>query len=173
MTNKSTPAVASNASNPEKDLEALLATVAGLAQMSLALTKHCVDLQTRLPTVFNAAVKANVASIVPAAPTWVELVPRTPDQLETAHPPGSGDDVAYHVVTIGREPGLYNSVADSDYQVLGVPAGRCIKKGNRLEALAYYRNKYNMQEVHKWAPEDEVLATTAANAAALASSSRR
>ncbi|KAJ7449701.1 hypothetical protein B0H11DRAFT_2247042 [Mycena galericulata] len=165
MTEQSTPAVASSASNPEKELEALLATVAGLAQMSLALAKHCVDLQTRLPTVFNAAVKANVATIVPAAPTWIELVARTPDQLDAAHPPGSGDDVAYHVVTAGREPGLYTSVAESDYQVNGVPMGKRLKKGNRIEALAYYRTKYASQEVHKWAPEDEVLATTASNAA--------
>ncbi|KAJ7434603.1 hypothetical protein B0H11DRAFT_2238419 [Mycena galericulata] len=173
MTDQSVPAAATNASNAEKDLEALLATVAGLAQMSLAMTKHCVDLQTRLPTVFNAAVKANVATIVPAAPTWVELVPRTPAQLEAAHPPGSGDDIAYHVVLSGREPGLYSSVAESDSQVLGVPNSKRLRKGSRLEALAYYRAKYNDQDVHKWAPEAEVLATTAANAAALSAAGRR
>ncbi|KAJ6532323.1 hypothetical protein DFH09DRAFT_1326111 [Mycena vulgaris] len=151
MTDTSTPAAATSAPHSlSEELEALVAQVAGLTQMSLAIAQRCVELHTELPAAFNAAVAAAVAATLPAPTVWVKGIPRTPTQLEVAHPPGSGDDIPYHVVTIGKEPGLYASVTESDAQVLGVPAGKRLRKSTRLEALAYYRQKYADQQVEKW-----------------------
>jgi hypothetical protein len=44
-----------------------------------------------------------------AAIEWVQGVPLTPDQLDASFPAGVGDDLAWQVVCIGREPGLYLS----------------------------------------------------------------
>ncbi|KAJ7133263.1 hypothetical protein C8R44DRAFT_870673 [Mycena epipterygia] len=163
MTEHSTaPAAAMSAPNPQHELDALIATVAALSQTSLAMAKHCLDIQTRLPGVVNAAIAAGLASLVPASgPVWVRGVALTPDQLEAAYPEGTGDDLAYHIVTIGRDPGLYASVPESNYQVLGVPNSKRLKKSSRMEALAYYRAKYAQQEVEKWVPEAVPTASAA------------
>ncbi|KAJ6536213.1 hypothetical protein B0H19DRAFT_1271003 [Mycena capillaripes] len=155
MADSSSSATAPNAPNPQQELEALVSLVAALSQMSLAMAKHCLDVQTKLPAVYNAAVAAAVASgggaITPAAPAWIRLVSRTPDELDAAHPPADGlNDLAYHVVTKGREPGLYTSVDQSDYQVLGVPSAKRLKVTGRGAALAYYRERYGAQQVAKW-----------------------
>ncbi|KAJ7021986.1 hypothetical protein C8F04DRAFT_1194943 [Mycena alexandri] len=149
-----TSATAINARTPEEELQALVALLAGLSQMSLAMAKHCLDLQTRLPGVINAAIAAQVAPISPIL-AWVPMVPRTPDELEAAHPcpPEGSIERAYHVVTTGREPGLYDNVEQSDYQVLGVPNGKRRKVTGLAAALAYYRAKYAAQEVAKWGPQ--------------------
>ncbi|KAJ7149776.1 hypothetical protein C8R43DRAFT_1128266 [Mycena crocata] len=169
----STPAMTDNAnpaaiipSNPQAELEAMIALSAGLTQMALAMAKHCLDVQTRLPGVVNAAIANGLAVLVPAAPVWVRGVARTPAQLEAAHPPGSGDDVAYHVVTAGREPGLYTSVNESDDQVLGVPDSRRKRQGSRAEALAYYRIKWDEQKVVKWVSQTAPAIPSAASGSA-------
>ncbi|KAJ7616996.1 hypothetical protein DFH06DRAFT_1343057 [Mycena polygramma] len=144
-------ATAPSASTPQQELEALVARVAALSQMSLAMAKHCLDVQTKLPIVFNAAVEAGVGPLIPSPPAWVLLTARTPDELDAAHPPAPGlNEMSYHVVSKGREPGLYASVEESDYQVLGVPGGRRLKVTTRLAALAYYRERYDANEVQKW-----------------------
>ncbi|KAJ7864520.1 hypothetical protein B0H13DRAFT_2353622 [Mycena leptocephala] len=141
-------------SNPQQELESLISLVAALSQMSLAMTKHCLDVQTKLPRVVNAAAAAGIAApITPAiaSPTWVQLVALTPDQLDAAHPAGKlVDDIAYHVVTIGRDPAC--TPAQSDYQVLGVPDGKRRRIVGRLAALAYYRDFYDKQLVARWGP---------------------
>ncbi|KAJ7893535.1 hypothetical protein B0H13DRAFT_2339673 [Mycena leptocephala] len=155
MTDNSAVAATSD-SNPQQELESLVALVAALSQMSLAMTKHCLDVQTKLPRVVNAAAAAGIAApITPAvvSPTWVQLVALTPDQLDAAHPAGKlVDDIAYHVVSIGRDPGLYTSTTESDYQVLGVPDGKRRRIVGRLAALAYYRDLYDKQLVARWGP---------------------
>ncbi|KAJ7113722.1 hypothetical protein C8R43DRAFT_961505 [Mycena crocata] len=181
MTENGTPA-AIIPSNPQAELEAMIALSAGLTQMALAMAKHCLDVQTRLPGVVNAAIANGLAALVPAAPVWTRGVARTPAELEAAHPPGSGDDVAYHVVTAGREPGLYTSVLiqaiysdDSDDQVLGVPDSRRKRQGSRAEALAYYRIKWDDQKVVKWVPQTApvVPAVVPSGSAAAAPTGRR
>ncbi|KAJ7633978.1 hypothetical protein B0H17DRAFT_1149813 [Mycena rosella] len=132
-----------------EEMEELVAMVAGLSQMSLVIAQRCVDLQTQLPLAFNAAVVEAVAAALPPPTVLVKGVPRTLDQLDAAHPPGSGDDIPYHVVTTGREPGLYASVAESDTQVHGVPSKR-LQKATCMEALAYYRSMYEDGKVEKW-----------------------
>ncbi|KAJ7112863.1 hypothetical protein C8R43DRAFT_961722 [Mycena crocata] len=155
------PATASNSPNAQVALEELLATVAGLSQMSLAMAKHCLDVQTRVPAVVNAAIAAGIASLVPSPPIWIRQPHRTPEELEAAHPPGIDDDIAYHVVTVGREPGLYTSVTQSDFQVLGVPDQKRKRQGSLAEALAYYRIKYDKKEIAKWVPQTAPAVPTA------------
>ncbi|KAJ7030882.1 hypothetical protein C8F04DRAFT_1263366 [Mycena alexandri] len=169
MTDNSANAI--NASKPEEDLQALIATLAGLSQMALAMAKHCLDVQTRLPGIVNAAVAAQVAPISSIL-AWVPLVPRTPEELEAAHPPPSEGSIerAYHVVTTGREPGLYDNVEQSDYQVLGVPNSKRRKITGLAAALAYYRAKYAAQEVAKWGPQPTADAAPTAEAAHASSS---
>ncbi|KAJ7808101.1 hypothetical protein B0H13DRAFT_2385972 [Mycena leptocephala] len=154
MSDKSAAPAISDPS-PQQELESLISLVAALSQMSLAMTKHCLDVQTKLPRVVNAAAAAGIAApITPAvaSPTWVQLVALTPDQLDAAHPTGNLDDIAYHVVTIGRDPGLYTGTTESDYQVLGVPDGKRRRIVGRAAALAYYRDMYTKQKVARWGP---------------------
>ncbi|KAJ6467493.1 hypothetical protein C8R47DRAFT_1078616 [Mycena vitilis] len=163
-------ATAPSASTPQQELEALVARVAALSQMSLAMAKHCLDVQTKLPVVFNAAVEAGVGALTPSPPAWVLLTARTPDELDAAHPSAPGlNEMSYHVVR-RREPGLYNSVEESDYQVLGVPGGKRRKITTRLAALAYYRERYASNEVQKWGVIDSSEAPASSPAAAPSSS---
>ncbi|KAJ7707276.1 hypothetical protein B0H16DRAFT_1746497 [Mycena metata] len=120
MTDHSANAI--HASTPEQEPQASIALLADLSQMSLALAKRCLDLQTKLPGVINAAIAAQVAPIPPPILVWVPLTPRTLDQIDATNPapPAGTAEKAYHVVTTGREPGLYDDINESDYQVLGV-----------------------------------------------------
>ncbi|KAJ7022249.1 hypothetical protein C8F04DRAFT_1194658 [Mycena alexandri] len=145
-------AAAINASTPEQELQSLISLLAAISQMSLELTTRCLDVQTRLPGVIERVLDAQT---VPPILAWVPLVPRTPGEVEAAHPPpiaGSAER-SYHVVTTGREPGLYDDVNDSNYQVLGVPNAKHRKVTGLAAALAYYRAKYDAQEVSKWGPQ--------------------
>jgi hypothetical protein len=100
----------------------------------------------------------------------VSGIARTPDELEAAHPATEDDDSqVLHVVTVGREPGLYATVcvvhyllhiililifcsAQSNYQVNGVPGAARLRMPGRVAALAYYRAKYAAHEVEKLVP---------------------
>ncbi|KAJ7709415.1 hypothetical protein B0H16DRAFT_1480913 [Mycena metata] len=157
MTNNSVPTAAIPAStSPQEELEAALALTVRLAQTSLAMAKQCLDLQTRLPGIVNAAIDAHVVAALPPAPVWVRRTPRTPAQVEAEHPNGHSDDSnkPWHVVYRGRDPGLYDNVNLSDYQVLGVPNGRRQKITGFAAALTFYRQKYAAQEVEKWGQAD-------------------
>ncbi|KAJ6518326.1 hypothetical protein C8R47DRAFT_1205381 [Mycena vitilis] len=167
MTDTSNSAAAlTSALSPQEELDALVARVAALSQMALAMAKHCVDLQTKLPVIVSAAVAAGVRDLVPSPAEWVLDVARTPDQLEAAHPAGPFDNIAYHVVTSGREPGLCASVDESDVQVLGVPGCARRRVVGRLAALAYYRAEFNSQRVSKWRLASAAPAATASSLAA-------
>ncbi|KAJ7716376.1 hypothetical protein B0H16DRAFT_1741303 [Mycena metata] len=169
------PAAANNiseSSSPPTELDSLISLAQAMSQMSLRMANFCLDLQTRLPNAVDAAVEAAVdaalaatAPDVPAAAdiVWACLTPPTPAELEAQHPPGIWDDVAYHVVTSGREPNLYLSTTESDDQVLGVPHAHRRRVVGRTAALAYYRAKYNAQEAGRWA---QVSATDAGATAA-------
>ncbi|KAJ7070283.1 hypothetical protein B0H15DRAFT_944731 [Mycena belliarum] len=137
-------------SQTHPDIAALVFQVALLSQSALALAQRSVEIHTQLPLAFQAAVAEAVAAALPTPNVWTSGTPRTPDEVEAAHPPGSGDDVAYHVVYAGREPGIYSSVPQSDAQVHGVPAAKRSRKGSRREALAFYRLMYESQQVEKW-----------------------
>ncbi|KAJ7876071.1 hypothetical protein B0H14DRAFT_2568366 [Mycena olivaceomarginata] len=156
MLDAPTSAETKASSSPKEELESLVSLVAALSQMSLDIAKHCLDVQTRLPGIVDAVIAAGVAAQIlhlPAPPpTWVSGIARTPDELEAAHPATEDDDSqVLHVVTVGREPGLYATVAQSNYQVNGVPGAACLRMPGRVAALAYYRAKYAAHEVEKLA----------------------
>ncbi|KAJ6631649.1 hypothetical protein B0H10DRAFT_2207271 [Mycena sp. CBHHK59/15] len=90
----STPANATTPSNSSDELQALVAQVSALSKMALDMTTICIDVQAKLPHVVASKVAAAVEAVKPEAPGWVRSVPRTPGQLEAAHPPGSGDDLS-------------------------------------------------------------------------------
>ncbi|KAJ6452192.1 hypothetical protein C8R47DRAFT_1083837 [Mycena vitilis] len=137
-------------SDPEAELAALLAMFGDVAQTAVAASQQCLALQAKLPAVVKAVVEARVAALVlsqaPMIPFWYEDAASTPDELDAAHPAGSADHLAYHVVTIGQEPGLYTNIDDSDHDVPN--SQRCEIRG-RVAALAHYRVEYNNNRVHK------------------------
>ncbi|KAJ7236304.1 hypothetical protein C8J57DRAFT_1247799 [Mycena rebaudengoi] len=167
----------SNTSNSNsQELQVLLSRVANLVQISLDMAKVAVDVQHRIPIVLahhvdeaiagvpslvadqvaaqlEAAITAAVATAGTAAdvlPDFVEGVAITPDALDLLHPAGNGDDCYWHVVLVGREPGIYQSVTTSDELVNGVPKAGRRRKSSRIEALTYYRANYEAGKVKKW-----------------------
>ncbi|KAJ7506700.1 hypothetical protein B0H11DRAFT_1903485 [Mycena galericulata] len=168
------PAPATAASSPQQELDALVKRVSELSQMALDMTRLCIDVQTvvpgvalsrqafdmarvcldlraALPEAFARATGAASEEVAPiAAPfDWVEELAPTPNQMDSYYPPGVGDDLSWHVVCIGREPGLYASPEEANKQILGVPNQFRQKKDSRVEALAFYRLRYDSQRVHK------------------------
>ncbi|KAJ7114168.1 hypothetical protein C8R43DRAFT_1138452 [Mycena crocata] len=214
---------ATNASNPQQELDALLALVSNLTQMSLDMTRLCIEVQNvvpgialskralemtstksatllllwpRLPSpqlplpLVSCSLQMLVSNLTPALDAalfdWVQAQALTPDQLEASYAKGVCDNVAWQVVCIGREPGMYIDPDDAKANVEGVPSGFRKKKDSRLEALAFYRARYEDGKVQKWralpiapasvpAPTDDIPAaldpTSKAHAAALGQSS--
>jgi hypothetical protein len=121
-----------------------------------------------LPAVVAAEVSARANA--PAPESWIRGVPRTPDDLDAAHPEGSGE--VWYVVIRGREPGLYRTAfvssfffiqsssdnyfclsAEADRLCDRVPRGFKQVKRSRREALAWYREQYFLPDgegVQKW-----------------------
>ncbi|KAJ7242212.1 hypothetical protein C8J57DRAFT_1244095 [Mycena rebaudengoi] len=158
MTDLTPPA--SNTSSPDYELDVLVSRVATLVQLTLDMARIVVDVQHRLPIVVQHRVDAAVEAAVDAAlqaqvadqdfgSSFIPGIPITPDALALLHPPGVGDDTPWHVVLVGREPGMYQSVGTATDLVLGVPNASRKKKADRVEALTYYRNNYNAQKVQK------------------------
>ncbi|KAJ7157658.1 hypothetical protein C8R43DRAFT_949021 [Mycena crocata] len=170
------PATEPNTSSSERKLEVLASLITGMTRMSLAMAQHCMEVQAQLPAALSEAVAAAAAEGVPAdavvpSIVWIEVKARTPDQVDAAHPPGTSDDLTYHVVIAGREPGIYASVVQADYQVHGVPGSQRSKQRGRKASLLYYRYMHGEKHVHKWIPETEIApaavdATPAAGPAA-------
>ncbi|KAJ6616738.1 hypothetical protein B0H10DRAFT_2219228 [Mycena sp. CBHHK59/15] len=149
---------ATNTPSSQQELDVFVAKVAVLTQMSLDMTQLCVDVQTCIPRVlaaqaaaaFDAATADAAAAVADTDdPVFVAGIPRTPDQVAAANPPGDTDDLDWHVVWVGCEPGIYLKVSNSDYQV-HVPHGLCRRVNTRMAALQFYRTKCQVQEVHKW-----------------------
>ncbi|KAJ7212365.1 hypothetical protein C8J57DRAFT_1483662 [Mycena rebaudengoi] len=171
MTQRPDPETNSFSSNPD-ELQVLVSRVATLVQMSLDMTRILVDVQHHLPIVLARQVDEalqgvpqlvadRVAALVPSATigsstsepsAFVRGVPISPDDLELLHPPGVGDDASWHVVLVGREPGLFLSVTASNDSVNGVSNASRRRKDTRAEALTYYRINYEAQKVEKWIP---------------------
>ncbi|KAJ7158025.1 hypothetical protein C8R43DRAFT_1119265 [Mycena crocata] len=169
------PTPANNASTPQAEMDALLAMVGNLSQMSLNLTRLCIEVQNVVPGIalsrqslemtsacldvkdqirhaFAVVAEAAAAAAAPPPPSvnWVRRQALTPDQLETSHPHGLSDDSAYQVVTIGREPGIFISSDYASTNISGVPKGFRKKKDSRVEALAFYRSQFEAGKVEKW-----------------------
>lgn len=125
MTHNLPPAVPATAASNSSELEALVALVARLSVTTSEATrlaseatclatevhgKHLIldhpqllisPISTaKLPLALAAAQNANKT-------TWVRGTPRTPTELATTFPEGSGE--LWYVVIRGREPGLYRT----------------------------------------------------------------
>ncbi|KAJ6471703.1 hypothetical protein DFH09DRAFT_1110460 [Mycena vulgaris] len=176
---------ATTAATPDEELAALVAQVAALSKTALELTKNCIDIHhtiiDTIPRVVASQVAAALAAaaVVPAG-DFVQGIALTPDQLDAQFPPGTGDTQTWHVVCIGREPGLYasafvsfvsstltllsHSISDlATDQVRGIPNQLRQKKSSRQEALNFYRYKHQAGLVQKW---NEVTPAPASAAAA-------
>ncbi|KAJ7119209.1 hypothetical protein C8R43DRAFT_960142 [Mycena crocata] len=146
---------ATTAPTPAEELAAVLAQVAVVTKLSVDMTKLCIDLHQKIPVlVAHRAAAAAAPPVAPAvaAPLFIEGVARTPAHLEAAFPPGHGDKLQWYVVCIGREPGLYATSPlsdESERQVNGIPRQFRIRKGSRVEALTFYRERYEEQAVSK------------------------
>ncbi|KAJ7120585.1 hypothetical protein C8R43DRAFT_959823 [Mycena crocata] len=183
---------ATNASNPQQELDALLALVSNLTQLSLDMTRLCIDVQSVVPGIALSKRALEMTSacldvkgephmlshllsngtqtkfatplllwpkllsqqlplpLVSSLFDWVQAQALTPDQLEASYAKGVCDNVAWQVVCIGREPGMYIDPDDAKANVEGVPSGFRKKKDSRLEALAFYRARYEDGKVQKW-----------------------
>ncbi|KAJ7450108.1 hypothetical protein FB451DRAFT_1186883 [Mycena latifolia] len=138
--------------SPEQELAALVAQLTGLTDT--------------LPGVIASQVAAALAAPTGSSGTeFVQGTARTPDELEALFPPGVGDYQTWHVVCIGREPGLYPSAEDADDQVKGVPNQFRQKKSGRIEALGFYRYKYGRGEVVKYSDLTAAFAAASISAA--------
>ncbi|KAJ6518030.1 hypothetical protein C8R47DRAFT_1205110 [Mycena vitilis] len=140
------------ASTSGSEMEALVAKLASLSRLGLDMTRLCIDVSDSLPRLIKAEVDAKVnAALAPAAPatTFYRSLGPTPDGMDAAFPPGRGDNQEWHVVCVGRNPGLYSTSRCADAEVLGVPNQARKKKDNRAEALLYYRTQHRLGEVTK------------------------
>ncbi|KAJ6448080.1 hypothetical protein C8R45DRAFT_1114217 [Mycena sanguinolenta] len=151
------------AANSEKDLAAVVtalmqltvdATIHALDLNDKALTKLivdmtrlCLDVQDKLPRVVRAEVEAAVAEVRPPTPIFYQGVAPTPAQMEGMFPAGRGDNQQWHVVCVGRQPGLYATSDEADVQVHGVPDQSRRRMTGRAAALAYYRQMYEQGKV--------------------------
>ncbi|KAJ7870319.1 hypothetical protein B0H14DRAFT_3440151 [Mycena olivaceomarginata] len=153
------------AATPEQELAALVSQVAAMSvlavnitqhcvdtddkavsKLALDMTRHCIDLTDKIPRVVRAQVEAAVAEVRPPT-TFSQGIAPTPAQLEAQFPSGRGDNQAWYVVCIGRQPGLYATADEADAQVLGVPDQYRRKVVGRIPALVYYRQMYDLQRV--------------------------
>ncbi|KAJ6547987.1 hypothetical protein DFH09DRAFT_1087450 [Mycena vulgaris] len=138
-----------NSPTPAQELAALVAKVAALSKLALDMTKLTMDINDAVPGVIASQVTQAVDVLTPTAPQFMHGTARTPDQMDALFPPGVGDHQLWYVVIVGREPGLYNSSVAADAEVNGVPGQFRQKKASRVEALAFYRNRYNDSAVAK------------------------
>ncbi|KAJ7195412.1 hypothetical protein B0H12DRAFT_1245565 [Mycena haematopus] len=132
-----------------QQLAELVSKVTSLSKMTVDMTRLCIDINADLPVVLKAQVAADVALATPAAPRFYHSAALAPDELDKLFPPGYGDNLAWHVVCVGRRPGLYASSADADDQVRGIPNQSRKKKDSRQEALFYYRTQYTLGECER------------------------
>ncbi|KAJ6534405.1 hypothetical protein B0H19DRAFT_1272119 [Mycena capillaripes] len=102
---------------PKQEMGALVAQLAALTRLGLDMTRLCIDINETVPRIVQAQVEARVQAI------------------------------EWHVVCIGRRPGLYATPQEADDQVRGVPKQSWKKKDNCQEALLYYRTQHTLGEV--------------------------
>ncbi|KAJ7790152.1 hypothetical protein B0H14DRAFT_2626336 [Mycena olivaceomarginata] len=108
----------------QQELGALVSKVTALSKLTLDMTRLCIEVNDALPTVVQGQVAAALAAAVPSV-TWYHSAAPLPDEIDAMFPPGLFDNEPWHVVCIGRRPGLYASYMDADDQVRNVPSVIC------------------------------------------------
>ncbi|KAJ7891643.1 hypothetical protein B0H14DRAFT_3428429 [Mycena olivaceomarginata] len=145
------PVTASNtAAAAHDELMAVLATVDQLVRKSVPST---------YPSLKLPALVARIEQIEAAQPpadaqeesqvTWVPGVPKTPAHVTAEHAAAPSGSRSWYVVYVGREPGLYTTVEEADFQIKGVPGQQYRRRANKAEALALYTAKHIAGEVEK------------------------
>ncbi|KAJ7347682.1 hypothetical protein DFH08DRAFT_808464 [Mycena albidolilacea] len=129
--------------SPAEELTALRFKVSSLTKLVLDLTRLCIEINDDVPHIVKSHVDTVVAKV---ASKFYHSAALVPDELEALFPAGYGDNIAWHVMCIGRRPGLYASSPDADDQVRGVPGQSRKTKDSRREALLYYRAQYELGE---------------------------
>ncbi|KAK6969032.1 hypothetical protein R3P38DRAFT_2814976 [Favolaschia claudopus] len=136
-----------------------------LSKLALTVARTCVDINgdlnlplvllrahfilDRLPRVMNNVVQAAVAAAIRESdPLFVITEAPNPDVVETNLLAGN-ENAPYHVVCVGREPGLYLDSSVADNQVRGVPEQDRRKIIGRSAALNHYRTMYEQQKVKR------------------------
>ncbi|KAJ7883020.1 hypothetical protein B0H14DRAFT_2565092 [Mycena olivaceomarginata] len=125
----------------QQELGALVSKVTALSKLTLDMTRLCIEVNDALPAVVQGQVVAALAAAVPSI-TWYHSAAPLPDEIDAMFPPGLFDNEPWHVVCIGRRPGLYASYMDADDQVRNVPNQSRKRKDTREEALLYYRAQH-------------------------------
>ncbi|KAJ6614468.1 hypothetical protein B0H10DRAFT_1950603 [Mycena sp. CBHHK59/15] len=69
------PSSQTNAATPEQELAALVSQVAALSKIALDMTRHCLDINEKLPRVVRAQVDAAIAEHTPATAFYEETAP--------------------------------------------------------------------------------------------------
>ncbi|KAJ7863779.1 hypothetical protein B0H14DRAFT_2574719 [Mycena olivaceomarginata] len=134
-----------------------------VSKLALDLTRHSVAINNQIPQVVRSHVDAIMANIrhtlsslyhslspvdtLSAARVFYQDIAPTPAKLDALFPPGQGDNKAYHVVCVGRVPGLYETVEEANEQIDGVPTQSRRRVVGRLSALAYYRQMFDAKKV--------------------------
>ncbi|KAJ6494479.1 hypothetical protein C8R45DRAFT_927658 [Mycena sanguinolenta] len=154
------------AATPEQELAALVSRVAAVAKLAvnvsnrcldvhdtetsklaLEITRQCIDIGDKIPQVVRTHVDAALEDARPPTPAFYEYVAPTPAEVDEKVPEARSDNQTWHVVCVGRQPGLYATYEEADDQVRGVPDQSRRKVVGRDPALAYYRHMYEHGKV--------------------------
>ncbi|KAJ6510908.1 hypothetical protein C8R45DRAFT_1162116 [Mycena sanguinolenta] len=177
MANYSSAQVTTGTS-PEQELAALVSQVAALSMAAIDMSRHCLEVHDKetskaalemarqcldinradldsekVPRIVRAHVDATIAEYRSPTPAFYEHEAPTPDHIESMFPAGRGENKTWHVVCIGRQPGLYGEPEDAEEQVRGVPSQSRCKVVGRAAALAHYRQMYESGKVMRLTEE--------------------
>ncbi|KAJ7077355.1 hypothetical protein C8R44DRAFT_896325 [Mycena epipterygia] len=130
-----------NAPSPTEELAALVALVAKLASASAAAARAAAE-ANRLAAEVDAKLSLALGLANTSSITWIRAVAISPNALEATFPAGSGE--TWYVVIRGRNPGLYRTADDANTETNGVPNQYRQKKTSRREALAFYREHFDI-----------------------------
>ncbi|KAJ7629825.1 hypothetical protein B0H17DRAFT_1218082 [Mycena rosella] len=174
-----------NASNPQAEMDALTAKVAQLTTMCLDMTKLCIDVQGEFHQLIPCSYLHMFYSVVPGValskqalemtalcldvkglvpPAFIAAAQHAAVIIAAASleakfgPGGLGDDLPWQVVALVVSPvSMPACDDDANDQLNGVPNQFRAKKQTRVEALAFYRHRYEAGKVQKWneVPEDD------------------
>ncbi|KAJ7314849.1 hypothetical protein DFH08DRAFT_821176 [Mycena albidolilacea] len=135
-------AAATIAPTSQQEMEALVTKVTALSKLALDMTRLCIEVNDSLPAVIQGQI------VTPAQVFYHSAAP-LPDEIDAMFPPGLFDNQPWHVVCVGRRPGLYASHLDADDQVRNIPNQSRKRKDTREEALIYYRTQYRAGECER------------------------
>ncbi|KAJ7898274.1 hypothetical protein B0H14DRAFT_3424633 [Mycena olivaceomarginata] len=133
----------------QQEMEALVSKVTALSKLALDMTRLCIEVNDALPAVVQGKIVDALAAVSSPAQVFYHSAAPLPDEIDAMFPPGLFDNQPWHVVCVGRRPGLYASHLDTDDQVRNIPNQSRKRKDTREEALLYYRTQYRAGECER------------------------